>query len=173
MRKKMFFSCLLFLFLAACQKDEDLQNQPHDVTRPRQSDMKANGGLLRFTLEEKPLHDSFFEAQFTPRGEMFEYDNLQLYNYNLNSAKYPQLLISVNYKESELAKWADQTLPVDFIAFTAAAGTPTLRAKGEVRIAKVGERTIEGTFSGDLVHPTNGKTFPIRGEFKAVMRINV
>ena len=97
MRRKLFFLCVLF-FAAACQKDKELQ--PHDVMRPRQSDYKPNGGLLRFTLGDKPMHDSFFEAQFTPRGQMFDTDNLQLYNYNLNSDKYPQLLINVNNVDS-------------------------------------------------------------------------
>ena len=97
MRIKLFFLCALFLFTVACQKDED-PAQAHDVTRPKQSDQKPNGGLLRFTLGDKPLHDSFCEAQFTPRGEMFEHDNLQLYNYNLNSEKYPQLILNINHK---------------------------------------------------------------------------
>ncbi|MBN1467001.1 hypothetical protein JXA02_14700 [candidate division KSB1 bacterium] len=155
----------------ACQNKEELQ--PHDVTQPRQSDRKPNGGLLRFTLGDKPMHDSFFEAQFTPRGQMFDTDNLQLYNYNFDSDKYPQLLITVNTVESDLSRWINQSLPTAELAFTAAANTPTMRSPGTVRITKVTERSIEGSFSGELANPVTGKAFEIRGEFRAVTRINV
>jgi len=129
--------------------------------------------LLRFTLGDKPLHDSFCEAQFTPRGEMFEHDNLQIYNYNLSSEKYPRLILNVNHKESDLAQWVGQTLPVELLAFTAAANTPTLKSKGSIKVTKVTQRHVEGTFSGELLHPDNDKVFPIRGEFRAVIRVNI
>ena len=170
MRRKLFFLCVLF-FAAACQKDKELQ--PHDVMRPRQSDYKPNGGLLRFTLGDKPMHDAFFEAQFTPRGQVFNADNLQLYNYNLNSDKYPQLLINVNNIESELTKWVNQSLPIETLAFTAAPNTPTMKSDGTIKITNVTDRNIEGSFSGELVNPVTGKVFEIRGEFRAIMRINV
>ncbi|MBN1480061.1 hypothetical protein EH223_19100 [candidate division KSB1 bacterium] len=174
MRIKIFFLCSLFLLTAACEKDENLSKQPHDVTRPRQSDRKPNGGLLRFTLGDKPLHDSFFEAQFTPRGEVFELDNLQLYNYNLDSDKYPQVLINVNHKESDVSRWVNQSLPIEILAFTAAPNTPALKSSnGTIKITKVTNRNIEGTFSGELFNPKASKTFAIRGEFRAVLRINI
>ncbi|MBN1559721.1 hypothetical protein JW998_05695 [candidate division KSB1 bacterium] len=170
MRRKLFFLCALFL-LVACQKEKELQ--PHDVMHPRQSDRKPNGGLLRFTLGDKPLHDSFFEAQFTPRGQVFDADNLQLYNYNLNSDKYPRLLITVNTVESDLSKWIDQSLPIETLAFTAAPNVPTMKSPGTIKITKVTERDVEGSFSGELVNPGTGKVFEIRGEFRAILRINV
>ncbi len=173
MRIKIFFLCVVFLFAIACQKDENLNKLPHDVSRPKQSDQKPNGGMLRFTLGDKPLHDSFFEAQFTPRGDMFDSDNLQLYNYNLDSDKYPQLLIHVNYKESDVANWVDQTLPIELLAFTPAPNTETMKSKGTLKITKVTERNIEGTFSGELLNTGTGKTFEIRGEFRAILRVNV
>lgn len=174
MRIKFFFLCAIILLMIACQKDENLSKQPHDVTRPRQSDRKPNGGLLRFTLGDKPMHDAFFEAQFTPRGEVFEYDNLQLYNYNLESDKYPQLFISVNYKESNVDKWMNLSLPVETMAFAAAENVPVLKAEnGILKVTKVTNRNIEGSFSGELFNPQTSKTFTIRGEFRAVMRINV
>jgi hypothetical protein len=173
MRIKVFFLCAFFLMTLACQQDDNLAKQPHDVNRPKQSDRKPNGGLLRFTLGDKPLHDSYCEGQFTPRGEMFEFDNLQIYNYNLESDKYPQLLIHVNHKESELANWIDKSLPIDVMAFTAAPQTETLQSKGTLKVTKVSGRTIEGSFSGDLLNPETGKTFEIRGEFRAILRVNV
>ena len=171
MRIKLFFLSALFL-LSVCQKEKDVK-QPHDVTHPRQSDRKPNGGLLRFTLGDKPLHDTFFEAQFTPRGQVFDIDNLQLYNYNLNSDKYPQLLINIDYKESDLSKWQNQSLPIQTLAFTAAPNTPTMQSAGTLKITKVTDRNIEGTFSGELVNPKSSKVFEIRGEFRAIMRINI
>ena len=170
MRRKLFFLSIFFLMLA-CQQERDPE-QPHDVTRPKQSDRKPNGGLLRFTLGDKPLHDSFFEAQFTPRGDVFDFDNLQLYNYNLDSDKYPQLLLNVNHKESDLQKWLNLSLPIEVIAFTAAPDTPTMQSNGTIKITKVTARTIEGSFSGEIVNPNN-KVFPIRGEFRAIKRLNI
>jgi len=173
MRIKVFFLCALFLLALACQRDESLAKQPHDVTRPKQSDLKPNGGLLRFTLGDKAMHDSFFEGQFTPRGEVFEFDNLQLYNYNLNSDKYPKLLINVNFKESDLTAWIDQSLPIDILAFTAAPNTETMKSKGLLKISQVTDRNLEGTFAGELLNSKTGKTFEIRGEFRAILRVNV
>ncbi len=173
MRIKLFFFCALFLLATACQRDENLAKQPHDVNRPRQSDQKPNGGLLRFTLGDKPMHDSYCEAQFTPRGDVFEFDNLQIYNYNLESEKYPQLLINVNFNESELGKWVDQTLPIELMAFTAAPQTKTMTSKGTITLKNITDRTIEGSFSGDLLNADTGKTFAIRGEFRAILRVNV
>ncbi len=173
MRIKVFFLCAFFLTMSACQQDDNLAKQPHDVSRPKQSDRKPNGGLLRFTLGDKPLHDSYCEAQFTPRGEMFEFDNLQIYNYNLESDKYPQLLINVNHKESDPANWVGETLSIDMMAFTAAPNTETLKSKGAFKVTKVSGRTIEGSFSGNLLNPDTDKTFEIRGEFRAILRVNV
>lgn len=172
MRIKIFFLCVLFS-LVACQKDENLAEHPHDVARPRQSDRKPNGGLLRFTLSEKAMHDSYFEAQFTPRGDMFEKDNLQLYNYNVNSDKYPQFMINVNYNESELVNWVDATLTDATIAFTAAPNTPLMKADGSIKVTKVTQRNVEGSFAGELYNPQTEKKFEIRGEFRAVLRINI
>ena len=83
MRIKMFFLVMMILLFSACGKDEGLQQAPHDVTKPAQSDKKPNGGFIRFTLDERPMHDAFFAAHFTPGGDVFEFDNLQLYNYNI------------------------------------------------------------------------------------------
>lgn len=173
MRIKIFFLCAIFLLTIACRQDDNLSKQPHDVNRPKQSDQKPNGGMLRFTLGDKPLHDSFFEGQFTPRGDVFEFDNLQLYNYNFESEKYPQLLININHKESDLANWIGQSLPIEFIAFTAAPNTVTLKSQGTLNVTKVSERNIEGSFSGNLLNPETGKTFEIRGEFRAILRVNI
>jgi len=173
MRIKLFFLFCAFLLTTACQQDEAPKNFAHDVTRPAQSDRKPNGGLLRFTLNEKVMHDSFFEAQFTPRGEVFQNDNLQLYNYNLNSEKYPRLLISIDAKESDLENWEGKTFPLDAMAFTASAESQPLSSRGELHIDEVTDRRIEGTFSGELLHPDGERTFPIRGEFRAMLRVNI
>ena len=93
--------------------------------------------------------------------------------YNLDSEKFPQLFISVNHKESDLLKWLEKPVPVDVIAFTAAPNTPTLKSKGTVTLTKITERMIEGSFSGELLNPEKDKTFPIRGEFRAIKRLNV
>ena len=173
MRIKLFFLCTLILVFSACKKDENLQKAPHDVTKPAQSDRKPNGGFIRFTLDERPMHDAFFEAQFTPRGDVFEFDNLQLYNYNLGSKKYPQIIISINYKQSDLKKWQGHKFSLQNFTFTAAEGTPSMTAKGEIEIKSVSDRFIEGMFSGELLHPQKDASFPIRGEFKASVKVNI
>ena len=172
MRIKLFFVILVFLF-AACQQDDSQNEFAHDVKRPAQSDQKPNGGMLRFTLDEKVMHDPFFEAQFTPKGEVFTHDNLQLYNYNLNSEKYPRLLISIDAKESDLQEWQGQSFELETMAFTPSEGSPTLSARGSVAIEQVTDRKIEGTFSGELLHPDGERVFPIRGEFRAMLKVNV
>ena len=173
MRIKLFFICMLILALSACQKDETLPRAPYDVKQPAQSDLKPNGGFIRFTLDEKPMHDSFFEAQFTPRGDVFEFDNLQLYNYNLGSEKYPQIIISVDYNQSDLNAWQGLTFSLENVTFSASAETAPMTATGELTIKLVTDRVIEGGFNGRLLHPHNDSSFPFRGEFKAVIKVNV
>ena len=173
MRIKLFFLCMIFFMICACQKDENLQKMPHDVGKPAQSDRKPNGGFIRFTLDEKPMHDSFFEAQFTPRGDVFEYDNLQLYNYNLGSTKYPQIIFSVDLQESDLKKWQGLSLSLQCLTFTAAKDAPPMTASGELLIKSVSDRFIEGSFQGELLHPQQQRSFTFRGEFKVLIRVNV
>lgn len=173
MRTKLFFLMVALLCTAFCKKDEKSGLPPYDATRPAQSDRKPNGGLLRFTLKDKLMHDAFFEAQFTPRGELFEHDNLQMYNYNLGSDKYPRLLISIDHNESNLAKWSGLTVPMDVLVFTPTADAKPFLARGEVRIRYADERTVEGTFAGELIHPTSKRKLPVRGEFKAIVKVNI
>lgn len=172
MRIKWFFPFFIVFAVCSCEKNKEI-DQTVDVHNPSQSDRKSNGGLLRFTLDEKAMHDKFFEAQFTPRGEVFEYDNLQLYNYNFGSDKYPQMLINLDYRESDLKKWQDRTFPLDFMAFTASPNVPPLNSKGEIKITKVVDDKIDGIFSGKLVNPVNNKSFDIRGEFRAILKLNI
>ncbi|HNR66976.1 MAG TPA: hypothetical protein PKN04_02635 [bacterium] len=162
--KRIVFALLVICFVIACK------NQPHD--QPYQSDREPNGGLLRMTIEGRPMHDRFFVAQFTPKGELFETDNLQLFNYNIDSEKYPKLLISIDHLENELKNWQKQAFPLDVFALILEENTVPLQAKGELWIDKIDERFIHGSFSGDLIHPENGTQFPLRGEFKAVLRYN-
>ena len=173
MRKKLFFACMLLLIFTACQKDENLQKAPHDTSKPVQSDLKPNGGFIRFTLDEKPMHDSFFEAQFTPRGDVFELDNLQLYNYNLGSDKYPQIIFNIDYEENILQQWEGLRFSLECLTFSASAEALPMTATGEIHIKNVSDRFVEGSFSGQLLHPQNDRQFPIRGEFKAAIKINV
>mgnify|MGYP005843044927 CR=1 FL=1 len=173
MRTKLFFLFVALLCTAFCRKDETSGLPPHDATRPAQSDRKPNGGMLRLTLNDKLMHDAFFEAQFTPRGELFERDNLQMYNYNLGSDKYPRLLISIDQNESNLDKWSGLTVPMDVLVFTPTADAKPLPARGQIRIRHADARTVEGTFDGELIHPSGKRTFPVRGEFKAIVKVNI
>jgi hypothetical protein len=173
MRTKLFFILSVFLCTACCQKDEKPSLPPYDAARPTQSDRKPNGGLLRFTLDGKLMHDSYFEAQFTPRGDVFQFDNLQMYNYNLESEKYPRILISIDHAASDLKQWSGLTVPMDFMAFTPTADTAPLAAHGEINIKSADEHKIEGSFTRELVHPVNGRTFPMSGEFRAIVKLNI
>lgn len=172
MRTKLFF-IVLSLFLTVCQKNDSSQQPPYMASRPAQSDRKPNGGLLRFTLEDKVMHDPFFEGQFTPRGQVFEYDNLQLYNYNVDSDKYPRLFITIDFQESDLSKWVGKAFPMDLFVFTPAPGIEPFSAKGEIRIIKRTGDDLEGHFEGLLFHPHKSSTFPIKGEFRAKIKQNV
>lgn len=178
MKIKFLFLLLLPLLVSFCSKKKEAEQvvRPQgefQVSRPSPSDREPNGGMLRLNLDGKVMHDKFFVAQFTPRGDIFERDNLQLFNYNLGSEKFPQLIINLDYKESDLRLWQGQTLPLDFLAFSAAADAPPLNSTGQLTIAKVTDREIEGSFRGDLVNSQTQKRIPIRGEFKAIIQVNI
>jgi hypothetical protein len=162
MTKKSFFTILIFFFLLSCGKKQEAGSP----------DRSSNGGMLRFKLGNKTMHDKYFIALFTPRGNLFKEDNLQLYNYNVGSDKYPQIIININYNSSDLNAWAGKVLPIDFLAFTPAPDQMPLRSKGQVTITQVTDQMIEGRFSGELVNPQKEKSFPIHGEFKAVLQVN-
>lgn len=161
---KRIFSC--FLLLALC-----LSCGPKK--KSGQGDRGDNGGFVRFTVEGKAMHDDYFVAQFTPAGDLFDSDNLQLFNYNTGSSKYPQLLMDINYQQSNLKLWKAQSLPTSVLAFSVSPQAPPLQSTGEVKILQVSDQFVQGSFSGELVHPETGKTFPIRGEFKAVLKVNI
>jgi len=172
MIKKSFFALLIVAMLIGCGK-KDKQKTDFQVSHPSQSDRQPNGGMLRFTIDDKSMHDKYFVAQFTPRGDMFEYDNLQLFNYNIGSDKYPQFIININYKESDLKKWEGKSFPLDFLAFTPSPKAIPLNSRGEIMITRVIDNEVEGKFSGELIHPKTGQTHPIKGEFRAVLKVNV
>jgi hypothetical protein len=172
MKKKVFFIALIGLGMLACEKPRERDGAPGNSSGDI-SDREPNGGFLRCTLAGKAMHDRFFVAQFTPRGELFEEDNLQLYNYHIGSEKYPQFLISIDHLESDPGEWSGVTFPLDFLAFTAAPNTTPLNSRGELVITKVTGATIEGRFAGELIHPVSNKTFPIRGDFKAMIVLNI
>jgi len=177
MRNQILIFLIVLLALSCGEKRKSLHDRMPQGTihadQPDLSDREANGGMLRFTLEGKAMFDKFFVAQFTPRGDLFNTDNLQLYNYNPGSDKYPQFIINIDYEESDLHNWAGKTFPLDFLAFTAAENTLPLNSKGKIEIMEVTETKVEGRFSGQLIHPTSRKTFEIRGEFKAMIKVNV
>jgi hypothetical protein len=137
------------------------------------SDRQPNGGMLRYTLEGMLFEDEFFVALFTPRGDIFRYDNLQLFNYNIGSDKYPQFIISIDNVESDLAKWRDKTFPLDFCSLTAVKNTVPLNSEGNVTITKITATTVEGRFSGNLINTLKEKKFPIQGEFRAILQVNL
>lgn len=176
MKKKIFLALIIPLLVFSCGKKEEKVVRPEghfNVSASDKSDRDPNGGMLRFTLGGKTMHDKYFVAQFTPRGDIFEKDNLQLYNYNLGSDKYPQFIINIDFKESELKNWQGKIFPLDFLAFTAAADTPPFNSTGELKITRVTEKNIEGTFHGFLINPTSKRKFPIKGEFRAIIKLNV
>jgi hypothetical protein len=137
------------------------------------NDREPNGGFVRLTLQGKPMHDRFFAAQFTPAGDLFKNDNLQLFNFNSGSEKYPQLLINVEHPQPDLKKWQGLALNAEVMAFTVSKHSTPLTSAGEVLITRVTDEYIDGTFSGDLIRPDSSKTFPIRGEFRATLKINI
>jgi hypothetical protein len=158
---------LSLLLLSACGQKEDSEKQT--VT----TDRGSNDGLLRFVLAGKSMHDSFFSAQFTPRGDLFKKDNLQLYNFNPESNKYPRFLINIDYQQSDLKQWKGKRFPLDYLAFTPSPGAKPLKSRGELLITTVTERYIEGQFAGELYKPSTGQRFPIRGEFRAQLEYNI
>ncbi len=143
-----------------------------DPTSGQAKDRQSNGGMLRFNLSGKNMHDRYFGAQFTPRGDIFKRDNLQLYNYNIGSDKFPKFIISIDHTESDLQKWEGESFPMDFMAFTPEKNSAPLGAEGNIVITRVTQSMVNGNFEGELIHPVSGKRFPIRGEFKAELEIN-
>ena len=174
MKKKVFF-LLLALGMSAieCEKPGSRPQDDLEATQPEKSDRESNGGRLRLTLQDRAMHDKFFVAQFTPRGALFRKDNLQLYNYNLGSDKYPQFLISIDYEESDLKRWVGIKFPLDFLAFTPSADALPYQSTGQLEITRVDGSMCEGRFSGALIHPLSKKQYAIRGDFKAVLRLNI
>jgi hypothetical protein len=156
---------IAFMLVISCGSD-------NGSTADQEIDRRSNGGLLRFNLSGKNMHDRYFGAQFTPRGEFFKKDNLQLYNYHIGSDKFPKFIISINHKESDLQKWEGESFPMDFLAFTPQQNSTPLGAEGKIAITRVSESMVNGNFEGELIHPVSGKRFPIRGEFKAKLEIN-
>ena len=181
MRCKLIFlivSILLVFIAGNCSKKEKepktIRPEPEfHKSKPDGQDRQPNGGMLRYTLEGKLFEDEFFVALFTPRGDIFRYDNLQLFNYNVGSDKYPQFIISIDNVESDLSKWQSKTFPLDFCSLTAVRNTVPLNSEGEVTITKVTETTVKGKFSGHLVNILKEKKFPIRGEFRAMLQVNL
>lgn len=171
MTRKILAAFLLIAVLLACEnKKEKEHKQAPLVTVGDNSD---NGGILRFTLEGKTMRDRFVVAQFTPRGDLFTDDNLQIYNYDISSDKYPRLLISVNSKESDLKQWQDKSYTMELMAFTVSPQSEPLTSNGTIKITRVNEQFVEGQFHGELLSAENGRSFEIQGEFKAVLRWNV
>jgi len=162
MAKRIFLLLSLLLVSLNCGRD-----------RSAGGDRMDNGGFVRFSVEGKAMHDNYFVAQFTPAGDLLQRDNLQLYNYNPGSDKFPQLLMDINLKESDLKKWQSQSLATDVLAFSVSSQSPPLRSTGQVKIAHVTDQFVQGSFSGEMVNPQTGKTFSIHGEFNAVLKINI
>ena len=162
---QLLFVTIAFAFVISCGGDN---KEIADQSLDRQS----NGGMLRFNLGGKNMHDRYFGAQFTPRGDIFKKDNLQLYNYNIGSDKFPKFIISIDHIESDLQKWQGETFPMAFLAFTPEKNSTPLGADGKIMITRVTESMVNGNFEGELIHPVSGKRFPIRGEFKAKLEIN-
>ncbi len=172
MTRKILICLTALALLSGCdRKQEKAGHKPAPLATV--GDRTDNGGLLRFTLEGKALHDRFVVAQFTPRGDLFVEDNLQIYNYDIESDKYPRILISISSLESDLKLWQEKVLPVELLAFSVSAESRPFSSRGEVKITRVTAQYVEGQFSGELFSEENGKSFPIQGEFKAVLRWNV
>jgi hypothetical protein len=169
---KLFLIFLLAIGLASCQKAEKNEKSALKA-REQLSDRVSNDGMLRFVLAGKSMHDEFFIAQFTPQGNLFEKDNLQLCNYNIGSDKYPQFIININHDSSNLKEWEGKTFPLDFLAFTPASDARPLDSEGNILFTKITDTSIEGKFSGNLINRVSGKKYPIRGEFKAIIELNV
>jgi hypothetical protein len=163
MAKRILLSLCVFLFFLNCGQKKTQGND----------DRASNGGFVRFSLQGKNMHDNFFVAQFTPAGDLLKIDNLQLYNFDTGSSKYPQLLMDINFHQSELKNWQAQTIAIDVLAFSVSPLATPLRTNGLVKILNVTDKFVEGSFSGELAHPKTGKTYSIKGEFKAVLKMNI
>lgn len=180
MRSKLILVVVFFLifYVTHCAKKDEkpktIRPAPKfQKSQPDDSDRQPNGGMLRYKLEGRLFEDDFFVAMFTPRGDIFRYDNLQLFNYNVGSDKYPQFIISIDNTESDLVKWQGKTYPLDFCSLTAVRNTVPLNSEGEVTITKVTQTTVEGKFTGQMVNILKKKKFPVKGEFRAMLQVNI
>jgi len=169
---------LLILSNTNCTKKErepkTIRSTPEfEQTSPDENDRQSNGGMLRYTLAGKLFEDDYFVAMFTPRGDIFRTDNLQLFNYNVGSDKYPQFIISIDNVESDLTNWQSKTFSLDVCSLTAVQNTVPLNSEGEVTITKVTAAAVEGKFSGNMINVEKDKKFPIKGEFRAILQVNL
>ena len=174
-----FFGIMLVVFVYCGQNEKETKPKTvrpapeFNVTVPDFNDRQPNGGLLRYHLAGKIFEDDYFVALFTPRGDLFRTDNLQLYNYNIGSDKYPQFIISIDNLESQLSLWQGKTFPLNFCSLTVVGNTVPLNSEGQVTLTKISDSVIEGKFSGNMINVVKNKKFPIKGEFKAILEVNI
>ncbi len=172
MTRQFFLSLMILAIFMGCSRQEESDQNPA-VEQTTTGDAAGNGGFLRMHLQGKWIRDSFFVAQFTPRGDLFSKDNLQFYNYDIQSQKYPRLLISIDFLESDFKKWQGRVYPMDVFVLTIEKETAALQAQGTLKITRITDQTVEGHFTGELFSEDGLRKFPVDGEFKGIFRLNV
>lgn len=172
MTRQFFLSLVILAIFMGCSRKEASDQKPAaELTTT--GDAAGNGGFLKIHLQGKWIRDPFFVAQFTPRGDLFSRDNLQFYNYDIQSQKYPRLLISIDFLESDFKKCEGRIFPMNVFVLTIEKGTPALQAQGTLKISRITDQAVEGQFSGELSSQDGLRKFPVNGEFKGIFRLNV
>lgn len=132
----------------------------------------SNGGELEVIFGDKIIKDNYLVAQFTMRSEVFSIDNLQIFNYDANSNVYPQFLISIDAKESNLQNWKQQSFSLNLCSLILDVDSVPSRSEGQVMITEVSADEVVGHFQGHLINILNYEKTPIRGSFRAKIKYN-
>lgn len=168
--------CAFIWILLSCDKKETKTEPGSEVQKKQIIEVQnniSNGGELQVMFGNKIIKDDYLVAQFTARSEIFSVDNLQIYNYDVNSDVYPQFLISIDARESELKKWENKSYPLSLCSLVLDEDAVPFRSEGQVMITQVTEDQVSGHFQGHLIHIVNYEQMPIQGSFRARIKYNL
>ncbi len=167
--------CALVWIILSCGKKETKTDPAPQVQKKQVIDVQnniSNGGELEVVFGNKIIKDDYLVAQFTARSEIFSIDNLQIYNYDVNSDVYPQFLISIDAKESDLNNWKNKSYSLSLCSLVLDEDAVPFRSEGQVMITIVTEDEIHGHFQGHLINIVNYEKMPIQGSFRAKIKYN-
>lgn len=167
--------CICAGIFASCNKKDSKTDQTSELDKKQvinvQNNM-SNGGDLEVTFGTKIIKDDYLVAQFTARNEIFRIDNLQIFNYDVNSDVYPQFLISIDANESDLKNWQNKSYALNLCSLILDEDSVPSRSEGQIMITNVTDDEVQGHFQGHLINIVSYEKTPIQGRFRAKIKYN-